>query len=201
VVRIAITAHTLTTGKNMNTEEASIKSSDTVFHIAQVIKNVRNKRAKNQEDLDFKVEGTQYESFFAIFTISSEKNYFVQIITDDVDSIHAEVSTKHPDVDKLSKHKKDILIKLGWNEPDKYGYPNFWKKFDVSDETACFAAAAEIVLTMIKAFDYRTNEPIKVEIEAMKNGPDDIREETLLTKVKDYSRAFLLYFADLLDEK
>ena len=184
--------------RNKTTE---IESSDTIHHIAMVLKDLRNKKLKNRDDLTLQKEGVTYDDHWAVFTVSKLKNYFVQVINSEGNSVYAEVADKNPDQFKLSKHKITLLNELGWSKENSTNIMNnYAREYDVSDDTACYASAAEIVLTMIKVFDYRTYEPIDIEIDRWENNPDDIKEPSLLDNVKIITRNILLLITQKLSK-
>ncbi len=178
------------------------KTTDTIYHLAETIKTIRNHKIYNLEALaEDNLEET-YDEYFAVCNISDLCNYFIQFYADGENTLHCELSKKHPDDFKLSSYKKNELLKLGWIEPTKNSnlYPNYWKKFDVSDETACHATAAELVLTIIKIFDYRTYYPIEVTIDKWNNHIDLLRTPRFRDRVKHITRGILLYIADILEK-
>lgn len=178
-----------------------IHSIDTIHHIANVIKDIRNKKRQNQEDLELGSEDVTYNEYWAIFNISDEKNYFIQILTKDDKTLYAEVPNKFPDEYKLSTTKINKLKSLGWMESiSKKTVQNYFNTYDVSDETACYETAALIVLTMISVFDYKTYEPINIKIDLFENDPNTIRKITILDKAKNITRNILLLLAEKLNK-
>lgn len=185
----------------MASGETKIQSTDTIHHLAGYIKDVRNKRRKNQEDLELKNENTTYNCYWAVFNISNEKNYFIQIVAEEDTKIYVEVPNKFPDPFRLSHKKMLELQLLGWMKDIKNKTShNYYRYYDVADETACYATAAEIVLTMIKVFDYRTFETIDVETGSWEFRPSDVKKDTLLENIRYITRNIFLLIAEKLDK-
>lgn len=177
-----------------------IQSVDTIFHITQVIKDMRNKKIKNVEQLSYTNSTATLDDFYAIIDISKDKNYFVQIITEDATTMHAEVASTQKDVFKLSTDKRKRLESLGWLKPMEKMYPNYWKTFNVASETECYETAAELVLAMIIAFDYRTHQPVTIKLDEYNNKyiPP---EKNSIKKVRKITRNVLLAIAALLKDR
>jgi len=172
-------------------------TTDTVYQIALVIKDLRNRKAQNEFDVRNSEIDVISETYFAIFTVNKERNYYVQICPENGKTILAELSAIHSDMYKLGKSKDLYLERLGWKAPQSSG-ANFSKYYDVSDESACHTAAAELVLSMVKAFDYRTNEPLEIKIDKWEYSAIPFELIKPIRKVKMVTRAILLTLAEML---
>lgn len=183
--------------QSLNKQSFTIKSTDTIHHVAQVIKAIRNNALNNKYEMEIDPDNTLKVEYMASLDISVEKEYSLNMKVMDGDTLLVEISNNYPDPFKLSKRKTIMLEKDDWFEIPKWSC--YRKTYDISDENLCYVTAAELILTMIKIYDYKTYEPIAVSMyEKARIYPEKL-ENKIVTKIKTTLKKMLLVIVELLD--
>lgn len=182
---------------NLNNKNFIIKSTDTIHHVAQVIKAIRNNTLNNIYEMEIDPENTLKVEYMAALEISVEKEYAIHMKAIDGNTLLVEVATNYTDPFKLSKRKTLVLEKDNWFEIPKWSC--YRKTYDISDENLAYSTAAELILTMIKIYDYKTYEPIAVSLYEKPRIYPDKHENKIITKARKTLRKMLLVIVDFLD--
>ena len=171
-------------------------SQDNIFHIANILKSLRNSKQNNEKEID---SGNIVEpkDFFAVFTISEEKNYHIRAITTTKrDTLLLELSNTVTDLYKFSSDRIKYLRDNGWQPPYRNSL-NYSKLIQVNSEKECNFAAAEMVATFIMVFDFAPTDGIHINIDELELDYD-LRKLPMGKKVKFYLKTFLVTVSDMI---
>lgn len=131
------------------------KSQDNIYQISQIIKEVFERREINAH---LAKENPKEHSgeYFAIITLLNNKDHFIQFVTDEAQNkLHIEaggLATKKRVL--INKEKTRWLLMNDWEAPTSEN-PSFCKDAIIKNEKDLYLTAADIVNTLIMAYDFK----------------------------------------------